>query len=132
MSKRTDSPGLLQRRWFKRRQAVEPAIGHINSDHRMNRCWLKGAIGDALHAISCAAGYNIRWLMRAIVTQAAKAAKAAFLAFSKPALYGLNSVLDALIALRDALDSVGSALRTGLSWRQFTLPAIAQPAGAET
>ena len=123
---------MLQRRWFKRRQAVEPAIGHINSDHRMNRCWLKGAIGDALHAISCAAGYNIRWLMRAIVTQAAKAAKAAFLAFSKPALYGLNSVLDALIALRDALDSVGSALRTGLSWRQFTLPAIAQPAGAET
>jgi len=113
---------LLQRRWFKRRQAVEPAIGHR----------LKGAIGDALHAISCAAGYNIRWLMRAIVTQAAKAAKAAFLAFSKPALYGLNSVLDALIALRDALDSVGSALRTGLSWRQFTLLAIAQPAGAET
>ena len=28
-------------------------------------------------AISCAAGYNIRWLMRAIVAQAAKAAKAA-------------------------------------------------------
>jgi hypothetical protein len=24
-------------------------------------------VGDALHAISCAAGYNIRWLMRAIV-----------------------------------------------------------------
>ena len=23
-------------------------------------------MGDALHAISCAAGYNIRWLMRAI------------------------------------------------------------------
>jgi len=115
----------LQRRWLKRRQAIEPAIGHTKSDHRMDRCWLKGAVGDALHAISCAAGYNIRWLMRAIVAQAAKAAKAAFLAFSKPALYGLNSVLDALIALRDMLDSVGSALRTGLSRRQFALPAIA-------
>ena len=32
----------------------------------MDRCWLQGAVGDALHALSCAAGYNIRWLMRAI------------------------------------------------------------------
>ena len=32
----------------------------------MDRCWLKGALGDALHTISCAAGYNLRWLMRAI------------------------------------------------------------------
>ncbi|HCG52877.1 MAG TPA: hypothetical protein DEX10_05680, partial [Betaproteobacteria bacterium] len=27
----------------------------------------RGAIGDALHVISCAAGHNIRWLMRAII-----------------------------------------------------------------
>lgn len=33
----------------------------------MNRCWLQGATGDALHAVLCAAGYNIRWLMRAII-----------------------------------------------------------------
>ncbi len=33
----------------------------------MDRCWLQGALGDALHSISCAAGYNLRWLMRAIV-----------------------------------------------------------------
>jgi hypothetical protein len=32
----------------------------------MQRCWLQGSKGDALHAISCAAGYNIRWLLRAI------------------------------------------------------------------
>ena len=55
-----------QRRWLKRRQAIEPAIGHAKSDHRMDRCWLQGALGDALHAISCAAGYNLRWLLRAI------------------------------------------------------------------
>ena len=91
----------LQRRWLKRRQAIEPAIGHTKSDHRMDRCWLKGAIGDALHAISYAVGYNIRWLMRAIVAHAAKTAKAAFFALFKLALYGLNSVLDALIAMRD-------------------------------
>jgi hypothetical protein len=36
------------------------------NDHRMDRCWLQGAMGDALHALSCAAGYNVRWLLRAI------------------------------------------------------------------
>jgi IS5 family transposase len=55
-----------QRRWLKRRQAVEPAIGHLKHDHRMDRCWLHGATGDALHAVLCAAGFNIRWLLRAI------------------------------------------------------------------
>lgn len=55
-----------QRRWLKRRQAVEPTIGHLKQDHRMDRCWLKGADGDALHTVLCAAGFNIRWLMRAI------------------------------------------------------------------
>jgi IS5 family transposase len=54
------------RRWLRRRQAIEPMIGHTKSDNRMDRCWLQGALGDALHALSCAAGYNIRWLLRAI------------------------------------------------------------------
>ena len=113
----------LQRRWLKRRQAIEPMIGHTKSDHRMDRCWLKGAIGDALHAISCAAGYNIRWLMRAIVAQAAKAAKAAFLALSKPALYGLTSAMDALIDLRDALGLIRIAVRASLGPPLPALPA---------
>ncbi|MGA8863962.1 MAG: IS5 family transposase [Gallionella sp.] len=55
-----------QKGWLRRRQAIEPAIGHLKSDNRMDRCWLQGALGDALHAISCAAGYNLRWLLRAI------------------------------------------------------------------
>lgn len=63
----------LQRRWLKRRQAVEPAIGHLKSDNRMDRCWLQGATGDALHAVLCAAGYNLRWLLRAMVRLGLKA-----------------------------------------------------------
>lgn len=55
-----------EKRLLKQRQAIEPLIGHTKSDHRMNRCWLQGALGDALHALTCAAGYNIRWLLRAI------------------------------------------------------------------
>ena len=62
-----------QRRWLKRRQAVEPAIGHLKSDHRMDRCWLQGETGDALHAVLCAAGYNLRWLLRAMVRLGLKA-----------------------------------------------------------
>jgi IS5 family transposase len=33
----------------------------------MNRCHLKGSLGDSLHAVLCAAGYNIRWLLRMII-----------------------------------------------------------------
>ncbi|OOW91485.1 transposase [Xanthomonas campestris pv. vitistrifoliae] len=53
-----------QWRWIKRRQAVEPVIGHLKEDCRLRRCWLKGAEGDALHVLGCAAGYNLRWLLR--------------------------------------------------------------------
>ena len=35
-------------------------------DHRLGRCHLKGTLGDKLHAVLCAAGYNIRWLLRMI------------------------------------------------------------------
>ena len=48
------------------RQAIEPIIGHLKSDHRMDRCYLKGEEGDRINAVLCAAGYNIRWLLRMI------------------------------------------------------------------
>lgn len=56
-----------ERRLLKCRQAIEPIIGHLKADHRMGRCHLKGSEGDAIHAVLCAAGYNIRWLLRMIV-----------------------------------------------------------------
>jgi IS5 family transposase len=40
-----------QRRWLKRRQAIEPIIGHVKQDHGMRRCWLRGQTGGALHAV---------------------------------------------------------------------------------
>jgi IS5 family transposase len=54
-------------RLLKRRQSIEPVIGHLKHDHRMARCHLKGETGDRIHAVLCAAGYNIRWLLRMIV-----------------------------------------------------------------
>ena len=73
-----------QRKWLKRRQAIEPAIGHTKSDNRMDCCWLGGSSGDALHAVLCAAGFNIRWLLRAIT---AKGLAALLLVFSQLTLY---------------------------------------------
>ena len=95
-----------QRHWLKRRQAIEPAIGHTKSDNRMDRCWLQGALGDALHALSCAAGYNIRWLLRAIVRLAAKRL---CLALPDLAPYARISVLCSGNAVRRSLDIVAAA-----------------------
>jgi IS5 family transposase len=61
------SMSAKERRWLKRRQAVEPIIGHLKHDCRMAKCWLKGALGDALNTVLSAAGYNLRWLMRAVL-----------------------------------------------------------------
>jgi IS5 family transposase len=53
-------------RWMKRRSAVEPSIGHLKQEHRMNRNRLKGVAGDQINAILSAAGMNFRKLMRFI------------------------------------------------------------------
>lgn len=49
---------------IKRRSAIEPTIGHMKTDGRLGRNPLKGAIGDALHAVLCGAGHNIRLLIK--------------------------------------------------------------------
>lgn len=63
----------LQRRWLKRCQGIQPAIGHTKAAHRIGQCWRQRALSDALHALSWALVYNIRWLMLTLVTQARKA-----------------------------------------------------------
>lgn len=52
------------RRWLKRRSAIEPIIGHMKSDHRMDRNFLKGADGDRMNAILTGCGFNLKKLMR--------------------------------------------------------------------
>jgi len=48
----------------KRRSAVEPKIGHLKTDHRMRRCFLKGLMGDEINAVLAAAGSNLQKLLR--------------------------------------------------------------------
>lgn len=52
------------KRALKRRNAIEPIIGHLKNDGLMRRNYLKGELGDALHAILCGAGHNIRLILR--------------------------------------------------------------------
>jgi IS5 family transposase len=63
----------------------------------MDRCWLQGALGDALHATSCAAGYDLRWLLRAI------------------ARLGIGSSIFASVE-RGTVAGLGHTCLTGHSW----------------
>ena len=51
-------------RKLKRRNAIEPVIGHLKSDGRLSRNFLKGTEGDAINAILCGAGHNLRKMLR--------------------------------------------------------------------
>jgi len=59
--KRRMTPAI--KREMRRRAAVEPLIGHIKNEHRMERNYLAGTQGDAINAILAAAGYNFRLLL---------------------------------------------------------------------
>ncbi len=59
--KRRMTPAI--KREMRRRAAVEPVIGHIKNEHRMERNYLAGTQGDAINAVLAAAGYNFRLLL---------------------------------------------------------------------
>ena len=48
---------------LRRRSAIEPEIGHMKTDGRLTRCPLKGTTGDALFAVLCACGHNLRKIL---------------------------------------------------------------------
>ncbi len=52
-------------RCMKRRAAVEPSIGHLKQEHRLERNRLKGAAGDAINAVLAAAAMNFHKLLGA-------------------------------------------------------------------
>ena len=57
---------------MRRRAAVDPVIGHVKAEHRMERNYLKGRAGDRANAVLAAAGYNfsllLRWFARLLRT----------------------------------------------------------------
>ncbi|MDP8232829.1 MAG: IS5 family transposase [Candidatus Zophobacter franzmannii] len=73
-----------QKKWYNRRSAIEPDIGHMKSEHRLDRNYLKGNQGDKLNVILSACGYNLRTVYRHIVS--------IFLSIIQNYLFSTNSV----------------------------------------
>lgn len=63
--KRGITKAQMKRR--KRRNAIEPIIGHCKNDRKTGpRNWLKGQVGDKINALAMAIGYNMRKILRHI------------------------------------------------------------------
>ena len=64
--KRSITPTI--RREGRRRNAIEPVIGHLKSDGHLGSNFLRGSEGDAANLVLAAAGHNLRllraWLAR--------------------------------------------------------------------
>lgn len=54
--------------WFKnalkQRVKIEPIIGHLKSDHRMNRCRYKGAAGDTVNVVWAILAWNMKKIVQ--------------------------------------------------------------------
>ena len=57
----------LARKRFRRRAGIEPIIGHLKSDHRLKRNFLKGFSGDQINLLMAAAAFNFRKWMREVI-----------------------------------------------------------------
>jgi IS5 family transposase len=51
------------KRELRRRSAIEPVIGHMKAEGHLDRCYLKGQVGDAANAVLSAVGYNFRRIL---------------------------------------------------------------------
>jgi len=55
--------GYTLKRHLRRRSAVEPEIGHMKNDGLLGRNFLQGMKGDAMNALLCGAGHNLRKIL---------------------------------------------------------------------
>lgn len=53
-----------KRKQCRRRAAIEPIIGHLKSDFRLSRNFLKGIVGDEINLLMAATAWNLKkWLI---------------------------------------------------------------------
>lgn len=91
---------------FQKRAGIEPVIGHLKSDHRMIRNYLKG---NAINTLMAAAAYNMRHWMN-------KNALSSFVSWLKTMVEDLENVL---------FENLNKSARlcpalTGVAWRGFS------------
>lgn len=53
-------------RSLKKRNAVEPHIGHMKTDGKLGQNYLKGTLGDKINALLVAIGHNLRLILNYI------------------------------------------------------------------
>ena len=63
-SKDTACQRRKKRSHFRRYATIEAVIGHLKSDHRAGRNYLKGALGDSVNCMMVAVGFNFKKLMK--------------------------------------------------------------------
>lgn len=51
------------KKMMKRRQAIEPHIGHMKSEGKLGRNYLKGKLGDQMNALLVGIGHNLRLIL---------------------------------------------------------------------
>jgi IS5 family transposase len=55
-----DSEKSWFRKALKKRATIEPVIGHLKCDHRMDRCRYKGADGDTANVVWATVSWNTK------------------------------------------------------------------------
>ena len=59
-----------KRKGHSRRAAIEPVIGHLKSNYRMGRNYLKGVVGDQINVLLAAAAMNFKRVINLWTTEA--------------------------------------------------------------
>jgi IS5 family transposase len=57
----------IKRKKFRRRAAIEPVIGHLKTDFRMQQNYLHGEDGPQINAFMSASGWNLKKLMKKLI-----------------------------------------------------------------
>ena len=92
-------------RKFCKRAGIEPVIGHLKSDHRMMRNYLKGTLGYAINTMMAAAACNMRhWMNK----------------------HALSSFVSWLLTLVRRLENVLFENENQYAWKDSTLALVAK------
>ena len=56
------------RKNLKRRSSIEPMIGHLKNDGKLDKNFLKGSSGDQNHVLLCGIAHNLKMILRKLKT----------------------------------------------------------------
>jgi IS5 family transposase len=100
-------------KWMKRRAAIEPTIGHLKAEHRLERNRLKGTQGNAINALLSAAAMNFQKLLGFFLCRLLHFLRSLFVPASRDQFFGSNVVR---CLFQDRLIKVHQGLGPGARW----------------